>query len=159
MYFSSIMKLNPSNINRFLLLKLPSAWLCGVRLRAIDESQATVTVRHRWINQNPFGSMYFAVQAMAAELSTGALVMKAIRERGSVSMLVASSKADFHKRALGKITFSCDQGERISEAVNLTLSTGESVCIELRSTGTNAAGEIVSQMDFQWTLKARGKTG
>ena len=33
------------------------------------------TVKHRWINQNPFNSMYFAVQAMAAELSTGALVM------------------------------------------------------------------------------------
>jgi hypothetical protein len=34
-----------------------------------------VSVKHRWINQNPFNSMYFAVQAMAAELATGALVM------------------------------------------------------------------------------------
>jgi len=38
------------------------------------------TVKHRWLNQNPFNSMYFAVQAMAAELTTGALVMYQIKK-------------------------------------------------------------------------------
>jgi hypothetical protein len=58
---------------------LPSAFICGVRVATIDEKQC-VSVKHRWINQNPFNSMYFAVQAMAAELATGALVMFQIQK-------------------------------------------------------------------------------
>ena len=64
------MALTPSKINMFTFMKLPSAWWCGVRLQYIDEKKATTTVKHKWINQNPFKSMFWAVQGMAAELST-----------------------------------------------------------------------------------------
>jgi hypothetical protein len=57
---------------------LPSAFIVGVA--CVDEKQCVVSVKHRWINQNPFNSMYFAVQAMAAELATGALVMFQIQK-------------------------------------------------------------------------------
>ena len=76
------MKISVANLNKFLFFKLPSAYLCGVRVKHIDENKCVVTVKHRWINQNPFNSMYFAVQAMAAELSTGALVMLEIQKSG-----------------------------------------------------------------------------
>jgi hypothetical protein len=50
-----------------------------VRVATIDENNVWY-LKHRWINQNPFNSMYFAVQAMAAELATGALVMFQIQK-------------------------------------------------------------------------------
>ena len=92
------MDFTPKNINRFLFFKLPSAFLCGVRANYIDEQKCITTVLHRWLNQNPFNSMYFAVQAMAAELSTGALVMNHIKASGTkISMLVASNRQNhFH---------------------------------------------------------------
>jgi hypothetical protein len=74
------MELTPSKINTFLFFKLPSAFICGVRVKQLETNKGVVTVKHRWINQNPFNSMYFAVQAMAAELSTGALVMHQIKK-------------------------------------------------------------------------------
>lgn len=47
--------------------------------------------------------MYFAVQAMAAEFTTGALVMFHIKSSGkNISMLVAQNKAVFTKRLLVK---------------------------------------------------------
>jgi hypothetical protein len=64
----------------FYFFKLPAAFICGVRVKKLDEKECVATVKHRWINQNPFNSMYFAVQAMAAELSTGALVMYQIQK-------------------------------------------------------------------------------
>src|SRR5690606_29762478 len=95
-----------SKINIFSFFKLPAVWWTGVRLRYIDEKRAIVTVRHRWINQNPFKSLFWAVQGMAAELSTGAMVMTQIRESGrNISMLVANNNANFSKKATGKITF------------------------------------------------------
>jgi hypothetical protein len=55
------------------LLKLPSAWFTGVRLVSVDTQRGVASVPYGWRSQNPFRSTYFAAQAMAAELSTGAL--------------------------------------------------------------------------------------
>jgi hypothetical protein len=55
--------------------------------------------------------MYFAVQAMAAELSTGALVMFQIKS-GEKITLVATIKA-ISQRATGRITFVCKDGHLI----------------------------------------------
>lgn len=136
------------------MFKLPSAWLCGVRVKHIDKSDCTVSVKHRWINQNPFKSMYFAVQAMAAELSTGALVMSKIQESDAkVSMLVAQNKTRFSKKATGKIKFSCYDGDKVNEALEKTIETGEGQTLWMKSVGVNEEGVEVSvfriRMDFE----------
>ena len=102
------MKLTPSKINKFLLFKLPSAFFSGVRLKEITDEIATVTVKHRWINQNPFKSLYWATQGMASELATGVLVIQEIETSGErISMLVRSQKGTFTKKATGRIRFIC----------------------------------------------------
>ena len=150
------MKFSAANINKFLFFKLPSAFLCGVRTKYIDEAKCEVTVTHRWINQNPFNSMYFAVQAMAAELSTGALVMGKIRESDQkISMLVANNKCNFTKKATGKITFTCNDGILISQTIQKTIETGEGQTCWMKSIGKNTSGEQVSEMEFEWTVKLK----
>ena len=138
------------------MLKLPSAWLCGVRVKAIDDTSCTVSVKHSWINQNPFKSMYFAVQAMAAELSTGALVIGHIQESGKkISMLVATNNATFTKKATGRINFVCEDGHMIKEAIAKTLATGEGQTFWMKSVGTNEDGIVVSTFNFEWTIRAK----
>lgn len=148
--------MKPGAINSFLLFKLPSAYFCGVRVKEIDRSQCTTTVKHRWINQNPFRSMFWAVQGMAAELSTGALVMSAIRSSGKpVSMLVANNKASFHKKATGRIRFKCEDGAAIEGAIQRAVETGEGQTCWMNSRGYNKEGVLVSEFDFEWTVKLR----
>lgn len=143
-------------INLFLFLKLPSAFWCGVRLKNITQEQCVTSVRQRWINQNPFQSMYFAVQAMAAELSTGALVMQNIKESGkNISMLVANNKGNFTKKATGRITFTCQDGLSVIQTIQQAIITGEGQTVWLKAIGTNEKGEQVSEMDFEWTLKVK----
>ena len=150
------MQHSPNKINLFLFFKLPAAFWCGVRAKSISSASCTTQVRHRWINQNPFRSMYFAVQAMAAELSTGALVMYHIRESGqNISMLVANNKATYLKKATGRITFSCDDGILIATAVQNAIVTGEGQTVWMRSVGTNETQEIVSETHFEWTIKVK----
>ena len=143
-------------INLFLFFKLPSAFWCGVRLKSITQEQCVTSVRHRWFNQNPFQSMYFAVQAMAAELSTGALVMQNIKESGkNISMLVANNKGNFTKKATGRITFTCQDGLSVTQTIQQAIATGEGQTVWLKAIGTNEKGEQVSEMDFEWTLKLK----
>ena len=143
-------------INVFLFLKLPSAFLCGVRVKSISPEKCVATVKHRWLNQNPFNSMYFAVQAMAAELTTGALVMQQIKASGkNISMLVANNKANFTKKATGRITFTCHEGHFIEKAIHNTITSGKGETIWLKSIGIDEKGDQVSEMDFEWSLKLK----
>lgn len=167
-YFSQIfrnlrqiicMKFTASRINRFLLFKLPAAYFTGVRLHKITDQSAIIKVRHRWINQNPFRSLYYGVQAMAAELSTGVLVMKKIYATGKpVSMLVTRQEAEFTKKATGLITFTCSQAALIDEALQKTLVTGEGQVIKLQSQGIDESGEQVSAFEFEWSIKLKTKS-
>ncbi|MEO0570645.1 MAG: DUF4442 domain-containing protein [Bacteroidota bacterium] len=143
-------------INLFTFFKLPSAWWCGVRLRAIDEKSTVVTVRHRWFNQNPFNSMFWAVQGMAAEFTTGVMVSTAIRQSGrKISMLVQNNNANFSKKATGTITFSCEDGHLIAEALKKTIANGEGQTIWMKSVGVNEDGVVVSTFNFEWTVKLK----
>jgi len=150
------MEFTASKLNTFLFVKLPSAYWSGVRVKAISATSCTATVRHRWINQNPFKSMYFAVQAMAAELTTGALVMYHIKKSGKkISMLVANNKGNFSKKARGRITFVCNDGYLIEEAINTAIATGEGQTFWMTSIGKDEAGDQVSQMEFEWSIKVK----
>ena len=150
------MKLTASKLNKFLLFKLPSAFICGVRVKKIDEIECVTTVQHRWINQNPFNSMYFAVQAMAAELATGALVMYQIQKSGKkISMLVANNKGNFSKKATGRITFVCKDGHLIDRAIQDSIATGEGQTFWMKSIATDEKGVQVSEMDFEWSVRVK----
>ncbi|GAA4775532.1 MULTISPECIES: DUF4442 domain-containing protein [Flavobacterium] len=150
------MKFTPVKLNTFLFFKLPSAFWSGVRVKVIEDTTCVATVKHRWFNQNPFNSMYFAVQAMAAELTTGALMMKQIKESGkSISMLVANNKGTFTKKATGRITFTCNDGHLITEAIKNTIATGEGQTLWMKSIGTDEKGDQVSVMEFEWTIRIK----
>jgi len=150
------MELTPLKLNVFLFFKLPSAFWSGVRVKSISKEQCIVTVKHRWFNQNPFNSMYFAVQAMAAELTTGALVMMQIKKSGkNISMLVANNNSNFSKKATGRITFTCNDGHLIEAAIRQTIATGEGQTIWMKSVGVNEKREQVSEMNFEWSIKLK----
>lgn len=151
-------KLTPSKINKFVLFKLPSAYFSGVRVKEITDETATVTVKHRWINQNPFKSLYWATQGMASELATGVLVIQGIETSGEkISMLVKSQKGTFTKKATGRIQFICKDGLKVTAAIQKAIETGEGQSLTLFAEGFDEAGESVSNFEYEWGIKLRKK--
>jgi hypothetical protein len=150
------MLFSPRKLNLFLILNLPSAFLCGVRVKRVDSEKCHVGVRHRWINKNPFKSMFWAVQGMAAELSTGALIILKIKALNqNISMLVLRNEAQFTKKAKGRITFKCTQGLEIDNALQKAIDTGLGQTVLLESEGRDGSGDLVSKFSFEWTLKIK----
>lgn len=151
-------EMTPKQINWFLLFKLPSAFFTGVRVREISSEKCKTSVKYGWKNQNPFRSVFWAVQGMAAELSTGALVMKTIRESGeSISMLVTQNKGSFYKKAKGRIYFECVQGNLIKEKINRAIETFQAQQVILKSRGMDEKGNCISEFEFEWSVKLRAK--
>ena len=150
------MALTPRKLNSYTMFKLPSAYLCGVRTKHIDEGKCIVGVRFKWINQNPFKSMFWAVQGMAAEFSTGALMISKIQASGKrISMLVTSNNATFTKKAVGKIKFTCSDGAAIDEVLKKAIQTGEGQTLWMQSVGVNEDGIVVSTFNFEWSVKVK----
>ena len=138
------------------MFKLPAAYITGVRTKYIDDDKCIVSVKHRWINQNPFKSMFWAVQGMAAELTTGVLLIKKIQEsKQNIAMLLVANDAQYFKKATGRITFECTQGEIVGEVIKKAIDSKEGQTMRLTSIGTNEEGVKVSELNFTWSVKLR----
>ena len=152
------MKVTPARFNMFMFFKLPSAWWSGVRLYSINDSECIVKVRHSWINQNPFKSMFWAVQGMAAEMTTGAFLTREINLSGeNISMLVSNNTAKFTKTATGKIRFVCTKGLEVKKLIQKAVDTGDSQTLWIDSIGYNEDNLMVSHFSFEWSVKTRKK--
>jgi|TARA_B100001094_G_scaffold3440_1_gene3104 hypothetical protein len=140
----------------FLFFQLPSAFFCGVRLKYLDSFKSIVSINHSWFNKNPFKSIFWAAQGMAAELTTGSLIKNAIKESGvNVSYLVVENKSSFYKKATGKIIFECIQGKELQDLFNSFDKDNNKAIIELKSIGTDSNNIKVSEFSFTWSLKVR----
>ena len=73
----------------------------------------------------------------------------------NISMLVTSNSSKFLKKATGRITFSCDQGFDVKKVFDELDKENSTSKILLFSKGIDEAGDIVSEFEFEWSLKRR----
>lgn len=150
------MKFTARNFNTFLFFKLPAAFITGVRVMTLTDENAVVKVKHRWINQNPFKSLYFAVLAMAAELATGVLVIMKIKSTGiPISMLVTKQNAEFTKKARGLIRFTCIEGNIIDQKIEEAIKSNKGQTFVLKSVGIDEKEDLVANFEFEWSIKVK----
>ncbi len=147
--------LKPWKLKLFMLAKLPMGFLAGLKVTECTERAAAVTLRFGYLTKNPFRSVYFACLSMAAELSTGVLGLLLTMAGGPVAMLIVGLEGEFTKKAIGLITFRCEDGEAIAQAVAEARATGEPRVVACTSTGRDEAGDVVATFKFTWSFKAR----
>ncbi len=139
-----------------LWAKLPLAAFAGLRVRRLDEAGAEVSLPAGWKTQNPFGSTYFAAQAMAAEMSTGAPALWFIEQSGvKVSSLVTAISAKFTRRAVSEARFVFSDGATMRAAIEQTVRTGEPVVFQARSVGTQRDGTQIAEFTVEWSFKKK----
>ena len=139
----------------FTALSMPAAWFSGLRLDVLNGDKCVTSLPGGWRSQNPFKTMYWAVQGMGAELATGAAPFAISRSMDEkLRMFVISTEAKFVKRAKGRITFICADVSKAREAIEESLETGEAVDVDLISVGKDSSGDVVSEWVFKWNLLA-----
>jgi uncharacterized protein DUF4442 len=150
--------LNPWSFRAYLLSRLPLAAFAGLRLRHLDERSCTVSLPGGWRTRNPFGSAYFAAQAMAAEMSTGGPALLLTEGApASVSLLVREVRGSFLKRIQGPSTFTFEDVAGMRAAVERAAAGGEGELFTARSVGRTADGAVAAEFDVVWTFRRRGQ--
>ena len=147
--------LSSFNFLFFSIQRLPSLAWWGVKLKHLDDEQCKVTIPFSWRTQNPFGSIYFAAQAGAAELSTGLLCMQELSGRGKWSMYVIGFEAEYGVTAKTKTTFTCLDAEKLRQTIDEIEASGNPSEIVMVSTGENTKGEMVSRFRIKWSFKKK----
>jgi len=154
-YFQRKM-LNPFYFKLFLLLKLPMAFLAGIKLKELSCNRAVLQMKYKYLNKNPFGSIYFACLSMAGELASG-LLASSITHKSTpdISMLVVGVDINFTKKAIGTIFFECDQGEQILETIQKSITTCEGQTIDVLTVAKNDQGDVVAKFLIKWSFKVK----
>lgn len=131
-------------------------FLAGLRIRELDENKCVTSVPFKWLTKNPFRSMYFAVQSMAAELSTATPCLLAVQgHQPSIAFIIVDLKASFYKKATGRVFFSCVDGLNAFDAVDAAIKTGEPQTAVFKTEGKMKDGTLVSSFEVTWSFKQR----
>lgn len=147
---------NSFKFKLYLLQKLPLALIAGLRIKEFDGKIAAVSLPYNYRTKNPFRSIYFAAQSMAAELASGLLAMHYVSMQGkAVSMLVLGMRAEFVKKAKTATCFLCEDGEKIQAAVSTCLQSNLGQAVEVYCSGWDKNKEEVARFWFTWTFKPR----
>ncbi len=147
--------LNPWKWRLFAVGKLPSLALWRVRITALDADACTITIPYGYRTQNPFRSTYFAAQAGAAELSTGALAMLQLAGQPAASMLVTRFDSRYYKKVSETLTLVCEDGPAIAEAIAQTIADGKGRETVAYSRGYLPDGQLASEFWVTWSFKRR----
>ena len=140
----------------YLMKSLPMGWLAGLRIRELTPEKCVTSVPFKNLNKNPFKSIYFAVQSMAAELSTASPCLLAITgQKPSVAFIIVDLKATFTKKATDRVYFTCEDGAKAFDAVERCIATGESAEATFKTVGKMKDGTVVSEFEFTWSFKQR----
>ena len=148
--------MNNLAFNTFILTNVPIAWIAGVKMCSLDNKSCAMEVKYSWLNRNPFKSMFWAVEGMAAEFSTGALCISKVRQtKRKISLLVLKLESNFSKKAVGRIIFNCDQGPEVDAIIQKAINTKEPQTLRMRSVGIDSQGDQVAEFFFTWSFKLK----
>ena len=148
--------LRPWNFRLYLWARLPLAACAGLSLRRLDDTGCTVALPGGWRTQNPFRSMYFAAQAMAAEMSTGAPAMVLVAGApASVAMLVTGFRATYKKKVVGPSSYTFEEVAGMGAAVERAAAGPEPQAYVARSTARDSNADVCSEFEVTWSFKRR----
>ncbi len=148
----------PLALTAFMAAKMPLGIPAGLRIDRVDRASCTASLPGGWRTQNPFGSMYWAAQGMAAELATGLhgfILCSAAPV--PVRMILAGCEGSFGRMCKGRGRFVFSNGQLVEDTILKTLASGESVLCPTEVIGYDLGGEEVSRWTFTWNFRAKLK--
>lgn len=148
---------------------LPLAAFAGLRVTRLDETGCSVRLPGGWRTRNPFRSTYFAAQAMAAEMSTGAPALVLLADApasrdgqadsaASVALLVVDVHATYSKKVVGPSVFTFEDVAGMKALIDEASRSDEPRRFVARSVGRDTSNDVVAEIEVAWSFKRRSRS-
>jgi hypothetical protein len=142
----------PWKLRLWMARNLPMGMLSGLYIRELDQAGCVVVLKDRWWIRNPYGSVFWAVMGMAAEMSTGALVY-AICQGSGVRFILVGMEGQFFKKVKGKSYYFCQTGSEVLRILDQLSNPNETSDVILPVTARDEAGQLLAEFKFRWQLR------
>lgn len=136
----------------WMVKNLPMGLLSGMYIQSLDEQACVVVLKERWWIRNPFGSVFWAVMGMAAELSSGVLVFAHARGR-NVKFILVGVEGEFFKKVKGKSYYFCQTGSDVLRSIEQIVNPNDTSVVILPVTARDEAGQLLAEFKFRWQLR------
>lgn len=144
--------LQPWKLRLWMLKNLPMGLASGMVVESLDEKGCRVMLKDRFWIHNPFGSVFWAVMSMAAELSTGSLIYACCSKR-KIKFILVGVEGKFIKKVKGKSFYFCPSGQEVLRSIDTLESPGDVCSVILPVIAQDQAGQTVAEYQFTWSLK------
>lgn len=145
-------------VRMFAWWKIPLIAYVRPRVLFVDDQRVEVLIPLRRRTKNHLGSMYFGSLMIGADLAAGYYAARLIfQSQRKIDFVFKSSTAQFFKRPLGDVVFSCEQGDIIKALVERAETSGERVDAEIQVAARvpSLSEDIVAEMRLVLSLKKR----
>lgn len=146
-------------LRAFGLFKIPMILFVGPRVLHLDKEKCVLKIPLGYRTRNHLGGMYFGTLATGADCAGGLAAMERIKASGAnVSLIFKDFHAEFLKRAEADVHFTCTDGARIAEQVDIAVKGTERVSFPVNIIATcpeTFGDEPVAKFVLTLSLKRR----
>ena len=138
--------------------QIPVICYCRPQIIHLDDEYCKLRIPFNWRTRNHVQSMYIGVFTVGADLTGGLLTLRSIRKRKrKVILIFKDFHADFYKRSMGDVIFTCDMGSEIKDLVERSLQSSDRLNLPVVVTAAvpSISDEIVAKFTLTLSVKTK----
>lgn len=138
--------------------KIPLLFSCRPQIILLNESSVKFKIKLRRRTKNHLGSMYLGALAIGADITSGYFAFHHLnRYNENISIIFKDFHADFNKRAMGDVVFTCSSGIEIKEKIKETIETKKRINfpVAVIATVPSISEEVVARFTLTLSIKAK----
>jgi len=138
--------------------KIPLLFYCRPKIIFLDSNSVKFRIKLNRRVKNHLGSMYLGALAVGADIASGYFAFHYLQKhKKSISLIFKDFHADFYRRSMGDVVFTCDMGEEIKDLIDKSLQSTERVNLPVivRASVPIISDETVAKFTLTLSVKTK----
>ena len=138
--------------------KIPLLFYCRPKIIFLDSNSVKFRIKLNRRVKNHLGSMYLGALAVGADIASGYFAFHYLQKhKKSISLIFKDFHADFYRRSMGDVVFTCDMGEEIKVLIDKSLQSTERVNLPVivRASVPTISDETVAKFTLTLSVKTK----
>ncbi len=138
--------------------KIPLLFYCRPKIIFLDSNSVKFRIKLNRRVKNHLGSMYLGALAVGADIASGYFAFHYLQKhKKSISLIFKDFHADFYRRSMGDVVFTCDMGEEIKDLIDKSLQSTERVNLPVvvRASVPTISDETVAKFTLTLSVKTK----
>ena len=138
--------------------KIPLLFYCRPKIIFLDSNSVKFKIKLNRRVKNHLGSMYLGALAIGADITSGYFAFHYLQKyKKSISLIFKDFHADFYRRSMGDVVFTCDMGSEIKDLIESSLKTPDRVnlAVVVKASVPSISDEVVAEFTLTLSVKTK----